>query len=121
NADLLTGAGGAARPLSLAADRTWNMFFAMFVPLAAICLVTIQSAEYRRRVIPALMGIGLLSAAFGYLQATGGNGLHLYRITHLGFPVGLFANKNHQAVTLLWVMLGASWLAATHNSHRISG
>jgi O-antigen ligase len=121
NADLLVGTGGAARPLSLAAHRTWNMFFAMFVPLAAICLVAIQSVENRRRVIPILMAIGFLSAAFGYLQATGGNGLHLYRITHLGFPVGLFANKNHQAVTLLWVMLGASWLAATHNSRQISG
>lgn len=121
SADSLIGDDGAMRSLSLVADRTWNTFFAMFVPLAAICLVAIQPVENRGRVIPVLMAVGLLSAAFGYLQAIGGNGLHLYRVTHLGFPVGLFANKNHQAVTLLWVMLAASWLAATYDSRRISG
>lgn len=120
-ADTLTGEAGAARSLSLAADRTWNTLFAMFVPLAAICLVAIQPAENRGRVLPVLTAVGILSAAFGYLQAIGGDGLHLYRVTHLGFPVGLFANKNHQAVTLLWVMLAVSWFAATQNSRRVSG
>lgn len=119
-ASTLAGVGLSPRPLSLDPARTWNTFFALSVPLAAICLVAIQGPSFRRLVVPALCAVALLSAAFGLLQVVGGEKLHLYAITHEGYPVGLFANKNHQAVMLLWLMLAGSWLAARANPERHS-
>jgi O-antigen ligase len=115
-ADTLIDLGEIWRPLSLDPDRTWNALFALFVPLGSICLVAAQGDRSQRTVLLALVGVGMLSAMLGILQAIGG-GLHLYEITHAGFPVGLFANKNHQAILLLWLMLAASYLAATAEPH----
>src|SRR5690606_15042423 len=109
----LVGSGADWRPLSLDPNRTWNAFFALLVPLATVCLITIQEPRWQQKVPVILLGVGLLSAVLGYLQAVGGNGLHLYEITHRGFPVGLFANKNHQAVLLLWLIFAASFVSAT--------
>lgn len=116
----LVGMGSLARPISLDPSRTWNTFFALFVPLAAIGLTAIQAPVYRRLMVPLLMGVGLLSAAFGFLQAVGGDSLHLYNISHRGYPVGLFANKNHQSIMLLWLILAASWLATRADPRRHS-
>lgn len=112
-ASLLVDMEGIARPLSLDPDRTWNTFFSLFVPFAAICLTAVQAPAWRRFVVPMLIGIGLLSATVALMQAIGGNSFQLYQISHGGFPTGLFANKNHQAVILLWVMLAVSWVAAS--------
>jgi O-antigen ligase len=112
-ASTLVGIEAQARPLSLDPGRTWNTLFALFVPLTAVCLTAIQAPAHRRRVVVALCAMALLSATFGLLQAVGSEKLHLYKVTHEGFPVGLFANKNHQAMLLLWLMLAASWLAAS--------
>ena len=108
------------RPLSLDPNRTWNTFFALVVPMGAVILVAIQAPDHRRFIVPVLVLTGLLSAALGFLQAIGGRGLHLYEITHEGFPVGLFANKNHQSVMLLWLMLSAAWGATLADPRRRS-
>lgn len=109
----LLKSGDVWRPLSFHPSRTWNAFFALFVPLAGVCLVAAQEFSRQRRVLLSLAGIGVLGALLGFLQAIGGGGLYIYEITHRGYPVGLFANKNHQAILLLWVMLAASFFAAT--------
>jgi O-antigen ligase len=119
-AGVLAGMVDSSRPLSLDPNRTWNTFFALFVPLAAICLVAIQGPRHRRRIVPMLVVVSLLSAGLGLLQLMSGDGLHLYHITHRGSPVGLFANKNHQAILLLWLMLAASWLAVSADWRQIS-
>jgi hypothetical protein len=106
------GLGTIARPLSLTPAMTWNTFFSLFVPLTGIVLVAVQAPENRNRVIPFLMAVALLSALFGFLQALGSNGLQLYRITHKGVPTGLFANRNHQSIMLLWLMLAACWMGS---------
>jgi hypothetical protein len=118
DASTLLGIEQMARPLSLDPSRTWNTFFALFVPLATVCLVAVQAPRYRSRVIPLLMAVGLVSAALGFLQTISGNSLHFYRISHIGFPVGLFANKNHQSILLLWLMLAGCWFATTVDPHR---
>lgn len=115
-ASALTEIGDVFRPLSLDPNRTWNAFFALFVPLSAICLAAIQAEGQRQRIVPLLLSVGLLSAAFGFLQAIGGEGLKLYEVTHRGYPTGLFANKNHHAVLLLWSILAACWIAARADS-----
>src|SRR5690606_20374371 len=116
----LIGSGADWRPLSLDPNRTWNAFFALFVPFATICLVAAQEPRWQEKLPTILLGIGLLSAALGYLQALGGNGLHLYEITHRGFPVGMFANKNHQAILLLWLIFASSFIAATADPRQYS-
>lgn len=107
------GAETAIRPLTMAPGRTWGSVFGLFIPLAAISLVAIQSDRYRSLVVQVLAAIALVSAALAILQAIGLRGLRLYQISHEEFPVGLFANRNHQAVLLLWLMLAGSWLAAS--------
>jgi O-antigen ligase len=116
----LAGVDDLPRPLSLDPNRTWNTFFALFVPLAAIGLVGIQAEAHRRMVVPMLVGIALLSAVVGTLQALGGDWLYLYRVTHDGYPVGLFSNRNHQSIMLLWLMLAGCWLATTADLNRYS-
>ncbi len=119
-AGALLGMNDLNRPLSLDVNRTWNTFFALFVPLTAICLAAIQRTQFRHRIVLALAGVALLSAAFAFVQAIGGNRLYLYDVSHIGYPVGLFANKNHQSVMLLWLMLAVSWIAATTDARRLS-
>jgi hypothetical protein len=92
----------------------------MFVPLAAISLFAIQAQRHYMPTALMLIAVGLLSAIFGFLQAVGGDGLHLYQVTHRGYPVGLFANKNHQSVLLLNLMLGVSWLATKADARLVS-
>lgn len=115
--DTLLGLTGSARPLSLEPAKTWNTFFALFVPFAAIVLFAIQAERYRRKSLIALAGVALASAAIGYLQAIGLKALHFYAITHDNHPVGLFANKNHQAVFLAWLLMTiaffATWIEPT--------
>lgn len=42
----------AYRPISLDPNKTWNGFFAMFVPLAAISLAAIQSNKNSKYILP---------------------------------------------------------------------
>jgi Lipid A core - O-antigen ligase and related enzymes len=116
----LLGMGEIARPLSLDPNRTWNTLFALFVPLATIGLMAIQGAKQRRWIFPLLVAVGAVSAAIGLMQALAGGGLYFYRITHVGYPVGLFANKNHQAVMLLWLMMAACLFGGAGGSRRRS-
>jgi len=115
------GMAGLARPVSLDPSRTWNTFFALFVPLAAICLVAIQAPSYRGRILPCLIFLGLLSAAIGYLQLVGSGSLQLYEVSHKNAPIGLFANKNHQSVLIVWLMLAVCWVASNSHSRTRTG
>src|SRR5690606_33580749 len=105
--------GDVWRPLSLDPNRTWNAFFALFVPLAAVCVVAVQDSRSQGRVLWVLIAVALASGALGFLQAIGGSGLQLYDIAHRGFPTGLFAHKNHQSILLLWLMLAVCFVAVT--------
>lgn len=107
--DVLLGTEGQSRALSLAPSKTWNTAFAMLVPVAAMLLLAIQSSRYLRKALYALAAIAAASAAIGYLQAIGLRALHFYAVTHDHHPVGLFANKNHQAVLLVWLLMTIAW------------
>jgi O-antigen ligase len=67
-----------------------------------------------------LVLVGLASGALGLLQAIGGGQPQFYEIAHRGYPTGLFANKNHQSILLLWLMLAGSWLVTMTDSRRHS-
>jgi O-Antigen ligase len=100
--DKVSGLGQIWRPLSLVPSETWNALYAMVVPLAVLALLTRLTRKQQLDLIPVLIIIGLLSGLVGLLQAIGpeNSSLYFYRITNSGAAVGLFANRNHQAIVL---------------------
>jgi O-antigen ligase len=113
-ADIFASAGIAQpwQPLSLAQARTWNALFSLAGPLAVLILTLALDRERHRQMLLLIVGLGFLSGVIGIWQALGpANGpLYFYRITNSGTSVGLFANRNHQAIflTLLFPLLAAN-------------
>lgn len=92
----------AGLPFTLSPLGTANAFFALFVPLAVMLLAIQLDPNETKLLLHAVLALSLASGFIGLLQASGNpNGvLYLYRITNNGFAVGLFANRNHQAILL---------------------
>jgi len=111
--DRVSGNSGAWRPISLTPENTLNALFATFAPLAMLVLGIRLGADSRRRILTVVLALGALSAAIGLLQVVGDprSSLYFYDVTNRGSGVGLFANRNHQAL-LLAMMLPV--LAATY-------
>lgn len=99
------------RPLSLVPWRTLNSLLALCAPLAALLLTLTLRRERCLRLVYLLIILVVLSAALGLLQVIGGEGniFYTYRITNAESAVGLFANRNHNAVFLA---LGMPLIAA---------
>jgi O-antigen ligase len=116
--DRISGIGDQWRPIAMIPSLAWNAFFALFVPLAVLLHGVQLTLEERFRLLPVLLGLGLLSGFWGLMQVVGaGDGpLYLYEQTTNGAAVGLFANRNHQAALLsclfpafaIFASLGAS-------------
>lgn len=112
--DAAAGLGNVWRPLSMWPAATWNSLFSLLVPCAALVL----GISTRRQALPviglALISIGLISAILGGLQVLGPHSgpLYFYKYTNQGSPVGLFANRNHQAAFLACLIPVAAALAA---------
>lgn len=100
--DRTAGLGMVWRPISLVPSQTWNALYSLIVPFAVLALMLRLSREQRFGLIPVLILIGLLSGLIGLLQIISSNDspLYFYNITNNGSAVGLFANRNHQAVML---------------------
>lgn len=98
----LAGPAAGWRPISLYPDLTLNALIAL-LPAAVVVLGYARLTRTQRlSLLPWLVGIAALSAMLGLVQILGGGNspAYLYRPTSLGLPVGLFANRNHQAVFL---------------------
>ena len=95
------------RPLTLSTSRTLNALFSLSVPLASVLLVAVQNERARGRILSVLAvacGVSAL-AAVAQTATSGSSALYLYRITNEGFPVGLLANRNHQAVLMVILLV----------------
>jgi lipoprotein signal peptidase len=90
------------RPLSGAPEMTGNALFSVFVPLTVLVVAVQLDREQRFLLLTVLIALALLSGILGVLQTVGGynSPFHLYRLTNEGAAVGLFANRNHQALLL---------------------
>lgn len=116
--DTVSGIGDSWRPISMSPVATWNALFAFLVPFATVIFFIHLDKSEKRFVLPVLIGIGLLSGVVGILQLTGSSGgpLYLYRITNEGAAVGLFSNRNHQAIflsalfSMIAVQLRIAWI-----------
>lgn len=96
------GLGEVWRPLSLTPGNSTNAFYSLFIPAAVALLLARISVEERQSLLVPLILFGLGSMMLTMLQlaAPSARGLWLYRITNDGLPVGLFSNRNHNAVYL---------------------
>ena len=100
------GLGRPSLPFSLAPEDTWRAAMAL-APPAAMFLGALFLGDGQRRALAATwLALALISLGLGVLQMLGGpdSPLYLYQITNPGSPVGLFANRNHQA-TLLFALM----------------
>lgn len=91
----------AWRPLSLTPDLTRNALFALLPASAAgLCALYL---DFRGRTWLAwgIVAVALASAVLGLAQmSAGGTAYRLYRESSADSPVGLLANRNHQAALL---------------------
>ena len=90
------------RPLSLTPYASWNALYSLVIPAAVLVLGVQLSPRQLGLIVILLFMIGIFSGFLGFLQILGPtNGpLYLYRITNPEAAVGLFANRNHQAMFL---------------------
>lgn len=86
-------------PLTLTPQHTWNGLFFLLAPLAAVLLTLSITPSQVRHLLAVLIGLAMLNVGMGALQSLGTPSLHLYDITNRDFAVGLFANRNHAALS----------------------
>ncbi|WP_353227988.1 O-antigen ligase family protein [Novosphingobium sp.] len=110
--DHAVGNSAIWRPFSMSPTRTWNALWATMAPAAVLVLGAQLGAADLRRLLPVVLVLGMISAGLGIVQMVSDphSPLYLYETTTAGMPIGLFANRNHQAVFLatLLIML-ATW------------
>lgn len=114
------------RPISVAPDLTLNSMLALLPAIATILFFAQSTAGQRRAAFVVVLGIASASLLFGILQIASplGSALYFYRPTSLELPVGLFANRNHQAAFLacgIVVVTGWSSLPAEQRGTPRSG
>jgi O-antigen ligase len=108
----LAGLSNIYRPLSLDPDATWLSAAALLPPIAMF-LATLRAGHRERQSLALIATVGALVSLFlGMMQTHGGADLYLFRWADRGLPVGLFANRNHQADFLMIGMLLISALVA---------
>jgi O-antigen ligase len=98
----IAAAAGAEgwRPLSLTPDLTANALYALLPATAAGAAALFLEGRQRIWLARGVAAIACASAVLGLFQMAGGSGLQLYRVTSDDAPVGLLANRNHQAALL---------------------
>ena len=108
---------------TLSPARTVNALAALTVPLAGALLAMIHPREYDKRLVYALVAVAVVSALLGLLQQLGDprGPLYFYSVTNWGAPVGLFANRNHQAVFLAAMLPFLAHLAIGSDKSRRVG
>lgn len=115
-ADAYAAAGAPVpwQPLAIVPSRALNSLLSLIVPLAVLLNWAIQDVDRRPTALTFLWIAALASVGLGILQLLGSaNGpLYLYRVTTNGMPVGLFANRNHQALMVAIGILLSGHLAA---------
>lgn len=89
------------RPLSLTPDLTINTLGALLPATAATIAGLYCDSRSRAWLAWGIVAIALVSALIGLVQlAPGGDALRFYRESSENSPIGLFANRNHQAALM---------------------
>lgn len=100
--DRLAGFNNPWRPWSLTPTQTQNALLSLLIPATALFGMALLNGRGARAMVIVLLALIGVSAALCILQLAGGAGspLYFYKITNRGMMVGLFANRNHNAVVL---------------------
>lgn len=100
--DRTVGVDSPWRPISLTPADTANALFALLPPAALLVNLATLEQRDQLRFLQVLLVLCAISGLLGVAQVLGGrgSGLYLYRVTNRGFAVGLFSNRNHQAIVL---------------------
>jgi O-antigen ligase len=100
--DREAGFGSIWRPISMVPSATWNALYSLFIPLAVLMLVVQLTRKDIFRLLSVILIFGFLNGLWVVLQAVTSqdSALFLYRLTSDGRAIGLFANRNHQALFL---------------------
>ena len=117
----LGGFADRAMPLSLDPEATLRSGMTL-LPGAAMFLAVLQlDGAQRWRLVQVLLGLATLSAILGAVQVAWGYDpiFQIYGGQHIGYPIGLFANRNHQAdLLLIGLAIAAGLLAAYEPARR---
>ena len=111
-------------PITLSPAATLNSFLAMLPAFALFTATLTLSAGDRRKLVVALLGLGLCSVVLGLAQISQGPESSLYFLKDSNFnsAVGLFANRNHFAALLFCCMPFASaWTIWLVRSGTVNG
>jgi O-antigen ligase len=123
----LLGLGDPSLPLSLAPTATIASLLWLLPPAATFLLALTLPTDERRRLGGVIVVIAVLSIVLGVVQVLGGSSspLYFYAITNSGYPVGFFANVNHQTTLILCgfpcAAVIATQFAARSDSSKRSG
>lgn len=90
------------RPLSMYPVATQNAFHSLFIPTATLLLIVQLNRIELQLLFRFVLFFTVLTALIGILQVVGDprGALYFYNVTNHGNLVGLFANRNHQAIML---------------------
>ena len=89
------------RPWSLDVEGTIRSLL-ILIPGAVIFVGCLRlRSEDRLRLLWLVLGFALVGALLGIAQYASGGRLTPFPSAHVGFPIGLFVNRNHQAAFLL--------------------
>ncbi len=104
------------RPLTLSPSRTLNSLFSLTIPISAMMLYLNLDERHRKQAVAVIIILAGISALWAAFQLTGSarGPLYLYNITNNGAAVGLFANRNHQAIFLAATIVMLGWYGASH-------
>lgn len=109
------------RPMSLTPDLTLASLIGLIVPLAVLAGFASTNPRQRHTLLAVIIGGSVVSALFGLAQVSGGlqSPFYIYKVTNFGSAVGLFSNRNHQALLLAmtWPMLTA-WAVLPRRDRR---
>ena len=100
--DRTAGLGDIWRPMTMTPAETRNALWSSFAPLATLVLAVQQTLYQQARLVGIVLVLGLASAFLGLVQVLDEplGPFYLYAVTNNGAAVGLFANRNHQALLL---------------------
>lgn len=102
----VVGAGNQWRPITLAVEPTLRTFL-VFVWLATFLLMVLElSPSDMHRLFKVLVALGTINVVIGIFQVISGSHLlQFYPIVDDHFLIGLFANKNHTALFIIFTFL----------------
>lgn len=96
---------GVHRPAAINPVAGFDTLFWFCTPMAVLILGAQLGQKERALLLFVIMGLTLLSGFVGLAQLLGDSAgdLYFYRVTNNGSSVGLFANRNHQAIMLAMI------------------